>query len=104
MSFTYGDVVCCGSRWLGLSLLSIKPMAKYGRLREVESLRAVARAHQNRNLADFEQALKDYTGGEPFFFFRFSSKMDFYLGFPIQWDEVSGGSCSFVLWRCLLPI
>jgi hypothetical protein len=97
VSFTYGDVVCCGSRWSGLSLLSIKPMAKYGWLREAESMRAVARVHQNWNLADFEQALKDYTGGESFFFLRFSSKVDFYLGFPIQWDEVSGGLCSFVL-------
>lgn len=27
-------------------------------------MRAVARAHQNRNLAEFEQALKDYREGE----------------------------------------
>lgn len=26
-------------------------------------MRAVARAHQNRNLAEFEQALKDYRDG-----------------------------------------
>lgn len=26
-------------------------------------MRAVARAHQNRNLADFEQALQDYKQG-----------------------------------------
>ncbi|KDQ61275.1 hypothetical protein JAAARDRAFT_152408 [Jaapia argillacea MUCL 33604] len=42
------------------SLLSIKLAAKYAQLREVESMRAVARAHQNRNLADFEKALRDY--------------------------------------------
>ncbi|KAG8899513.1 26S proteasome regulatory subunit rpn6 [Tulasnella sp. 403] len=42
------------------SLLQIKLAAKYVQLREVDSMRAVARAHQNRNLADFEQALKDY--------------------------------------------
>ncbi|EEB94415.1 hypothetical protein MPER_06774 [Moniliophthora perniciosa FA553] len=42
------------------SLLSIKLAVKYAQLREVESMRAVARAHQERNLADFEKALKDY--------------------------------------------
>ncbi|EKM54946.1 uncharacterized protein PHACADRAFT_255183 [Phanerochaete carnosa HHB-10118-sp] len=42
------------------SLLSIKLVAKYAQLRDVESMRAIARAHKNRNLADFEQALKDY--------------------------------------------
>ncbi|KAI0782255.1 PCI-domain-containing protein [Abortiporus biennis] len=42
------------------SLLSIKLATKYAQLRDVESMRAVARAHQNRNLADFEKALKDY--------------------------------------------
>lgn len=36
---------------------------KYAQLREVECMRAVARAHQNRNLADFEKALKDYKDG-----------------------------------------
>jgi hypothetical protein len=76
VSFTYRDVVCCGSRRSGLSLLSIKPVVKYGRLREVESMRAVERADQNRNLANFEEALKHYTGGESFFrFFRFSSTL-----------------------------
>ncbi|CAL1705801.1 unnamed protein product [Somion occarium] len=42
------------------SLLSIKLATKYAQLRDVESMRAIARAHQNRNLADFEKALKDY--------------------------------------------
>ncbi|KAG7094074.1 hypothetical protein E1B28_007694 [Marasmius oreades] len=42
------------------SLLSIKLAVKYAQLREVESMRAVARAHQDRNLADFEKALKEY--------------------------------------------
>ncbi|EIN06974.1 PCI-domain-containing protein, partial [Punctularia strigosozonata HHB-11173 SS5] len=42
------------------SLLSIKLAAKYAQLREVESMRAIARAHQNRDLADFEKALRDY--------------------------------------------
>ena len=36
---------------------------KYAQLREVECMRAIARAHQNRNLADFEKALKDYRDG-----------------------------------------
>ncbi|KAI0929288.1 hypothetical protein AcW1_006271 [Taiwanofungus camphoratus] len=42
------------------SLLSIKLALKYAQLRDVESMRAIARAHQKRNLADFEKALKDY--------------------------------------------
>ncbi|KAG8935613.1 26S proteasome regulatory subunit rpn6 [Tulasnella sp. 419] len=42
------------------SLLQIKLALRYAQLREVESMRAVARAHQNRNLAEFEKALKDY--------------------------------------------
>jgi len=42
------------------SLLSIKLASKYAQLRDVESMRAIARAHQQRNLADFEKALKDY--------------------------------------------
>ncbi|KAG8854001.1 26S proteasome regulatory subunit rpn6 [Tulasnella sp. 330] len=42
------------------SLLQIKLAAKYVQLREVDSMRAVARAHQNRNLAEFELALKEY--------------------------------------------
>ena len=36
---------------------------KYAQLREVESIRAVARAHQDRNLADFQKALRDYKDG-----------------------------------------
>ncbi|RPD56373.1 proteasome regulatory particle subunit [Lentinus tigrinus ALCF2SS1-6] len=42
------------------SLLPIKLASKYAQLRDVESMRAIARAHQKRNLADFEKALKDY--------------------------------------------
>jgi len=42
------------------ALLSIKLAIKYAQLREVESMRAVAKAHQNRNLAEFEKALRDY--------------------------------------------
>ena len=45
------------------ALLSVKFAAKYAQLRDVESMRAVARAHQQRNLADFEKALKDYQQG-----------------------------------------
>jgi 26S proteasome regulatory subunit N6 len=45
------------------SLLSIKLVLKYAQLREVESMRAIARAHQNRNLADFEKALREYKDG-----------------------------------------
>ncbi|KAF7361219.1 Proteasome regulatory particle subunit [Mycena sanguinolenta] len=44
------------------SLLSIKLALKYAQLRDVESMRAIARAHQDRNLADFEKALRDYKG------------------------------------------
>jgi hypothetical protein len=40
--------------------LSIKLALKYAQLRDVESMRAVARAHQNRDLAAFEQTLRDY--------------------------------------------
>jgi len=42
------------------SLLTNKLAVKYAHLREVESMRAIARAHQERNLADFEKALFDY--------------------------------------------
>ncbi|KAH7924740.1 PCI-domain-containing protein [Leucogyrophana mollusca] len=42
------------------SLLSIKLAVKYAQLREIESMRAIALAHQNRNLAEFEKALRDY--------------------------------------------
>ena len=47
------------------SLLSIKLALKFAQLRDVESMRAVARAHQNRDLADFEKALRDYRDGQP---------------------------------------
>jgi hypothetical protein len=47
--------------------MSIKLALKYAQLRDVESMRAVARAHQNRNLGDFERALKEYhKGGSSF--------------------------------------
>ncbi|KAJ2914853.1 hypothetical protein MD484_g5561, partial [Candolleomyces efflorescens] len=42
------------------SLLTIKLAAKYAQMRDVESMRAIARAHQERNLSDFEKALRDY--------------------------------------------
>ncbi|KAF9443373.1 PCI-domain-containing protein [Macrolepiota fuliginosa MF-IS2] len=42
------------------SLLTNKLAVKYAHLREVESMRAIARAHQERNLAGFEKALFDY--------------------------------------------
>ena len=35
-------------------------------MRDVESMRAIARAHQGRNLADFEKALRDYRDGKAF--------------------------------------
>jgi len=58
------------------ALLSIKLAVKYAQLREVESMRAVARAHQERNLADFEKALKDYKDGvQPFIFHICASLM-----------------------------
>ena len=43
--------------------MSIKLASKYAQLSDVESMRAIARAHQKRNLADFEKALKDYQQG-----------------------------------------
>ncbi|KAJ7823997.1 hypothetical protein B0H14DRAFT_3469747 [Mycena olivaceomarginata] len=42
------------------TLISIKLALKYTQLREVESMRAIAWAHQDRNLADFEKVLRDY--------------------------------------------
>jgi len=42
------------------SLLTIKLALKYANMRDVESMRAIARAHQGRNLADFEKTLRDY--------------------------------------------
>jgi 26S proteasome regulatory subunit N6 len=48
--------------------MSIKLALKYAQLRDVESMRAVARAHQNRNLGDFERALKEYHKGWRYLF------------------------------------
>jgi len=45
------------------SLLSIKLAVKYAQLREIECMRAIALAHQNRNLAEFERVLRDYKDG-----------------------------------------
>ena len=45
-------------------MVSLKLAVKYSQLREVESMRAIARAHQERNLADFEKALRDYKEGK----------------------------------------
>ncbi|GLB39327.1 putative PCI-domain-containing protein [Lyophyllum shimeji] len=42
------------------ALLTIKLAVKYAQLREVESMRAIALAHQARNLADFEKVLREY--------------------------------------------
>ncbi|KZT34620.1 PCI-domain-containing protein [Sistotremastrum suecicum HHB10207 ss-3] len=42
------------------ALLSVKLATKFSQVKDVESMRAVARAHQKRNLADFEKALKVY--------------------------------------------
>ncbi|KAI5121381.1 hypothetical protein M0805_001194 [Coniferiporia weirii] len=42
------------------ALLSLKSALKYTQLREVECMSAIARAHQDRNLADFEKTLRDY--------------------------------------------
>ncbi|GJJ07597.1 hypothetical protein Clacol_001800 [Clathrus columnatus] len=41
-------------------LLSLKFAVKYAQSPDVESMRVVARAHQNRNLREFEKALRDY--------------------------------------------
>ena len=45
------------------SLLSIKLAVKYAQLREIETMQAIALAHQNRNLANFKKALRDYKHG-----------------------------------------
>jgi hypothetical protein len=45
------------------SLLPIKLAVKYAQLRESESMHTIALAHQNRNLSDFEKALRDYKHG-----------------------------------------
>ncbi|KAG2112357.1 uncharacterized protein F5147DRAFT_572502, partial [Suillus discolor] len=42
------------------SLLSMKLAVKYAQLHEIESMCAIALAHQNQNLSDFEKALWDY--------------------------------------------
>lgn len=42
------------------ALLSLKFALKYSQLRDVECMRAIARAHKGRNLADFEKALREY--------------------------------------------
>ncbi|KAI5980537.1 proteasome regulatory particle subunit [Pisolithus orientalis] len=39
------------------TLLSVKLAVKYAQLREIECMRAIALAHQNRNLAEFEKVL-----------------------------------------------
>lgn len=46
------------------SLLSVKLTTKYAQLREIECMRAIAIAHQNRNLAEFEKVLRDYKDGQ----------------------------------------
>ena len=46
-----------------MSLLSIKLAVKDTQLKEVKNMRVIARAHQNRNLADFEKGSKDYKDG-----------------------------------------
>jgi 26S proteasome regulatory subunit N6 len=48
------------------SLLSIKLAPKYAQLRDVENMRAIARAHQNRYLANLAKALRDYKEGASF--------------------------------------
>ncbi len=45
------------------ALLSLKFALKYSQLRDVECMRAIARAHKGRNLADFEKALREYHKG-----------------------------------------
>jgi 26S proteasome regulatory subunit N6 len=47
------------------ALLQHKSAAKYTQLRDIESMRAIARAHQSRDLAKFEQTLRDYRGMFP---------------------------------------
>ncbi|KAH8828084.1 PCI domain-containing protein [Flagelloscypha sp. PMI_526] len=37
-----------------------KLAGKYAQTREVDSMRAIAKAHENRNLGDFQKALRDY--------------------------------------------
>jgi 26S proteasome regulatory subunit N6 len=51
------------------SPLTIKLATQYASSRDVESMRAIARAHQGRNLAEFEKALRDYQLGMSLFCF-----------------------------------
>jgi len=53
------------------SLLSVKIAVKYAQLPEIESMRAIALAHQNRNLSDFEKAPRDYKHGTLFLILQF---------------------------------
>ena len=41
----------------------MKLAQKHAELREVECMTAIARAHKNRNLADFEKILREYHHG-----------------------------------------
>ncbi|KAF5311182.1 hypothetical protein D9611_013056 [Ephemerocybe angulata] len=45
------------------ALLTVKLAAKYAHLRDLESMRALARAHQDRNLAGSEKVLREYKDG-----------------------------------------
>ena len=66
------------------TLLTIKLALKYAQLRDVESMRAITRAHQDWNLADFEKALRDYKAGLNIFSlsFFFSPNFLFLKNFP----------------------
>ncbi|KAJ3529337.1 hypothetical protein NMY22_g9039 [Coprinellus aureogranulatus] len=44
------------------NLLTIKLATKYANVRDVESMRAIARAHQDRNLGEFERVLREFRG------------------------------------------
>lgn len=46
------------------ALLTLKTSLKYVQLREVECMRAIARAHKERNLSDFEKTLREYRSGQ----------------------------------------
>lgn len=41
----------------------MKSAAKYTELREIDCMRALARAHKNRNLGEFEKTLREYHDG-----------------------------------------
>lgn len=61
------------------TVLTNKLAVKYAHLRDVESMRAIARAHQERNLANFEKALFDYKlGSWPSFFFDCSILISYF--------------------------